>query len=74
MSAIQAASQQTLVQKDKLARIGRIFDRSAMRFDQKGVICSLCDAGTKGWKYIAEQQSDQLLPGWGRPAPARSLQ
>ena len=41
--------------------------RSAMRFDQEGVICGLCDAGAKRWKYIAEQQSDQLLPGWGGP-------
>jgi hypothetical protein len=34
-----------------------------MRCDPKGVICCLRDAGTQGWKYIAEQQSDQLLPG-----------
>ena len=31
------------------------------------MICGLSDAGTKGRKYIAEQQADQLLAGGCRP-------
>jgi hypothetical protein len=48
--------------KPRLARIGGVVDRTAMHFGQQGAIAVLRDARTQGWEYIAEQQSDQLLP------------